>query len=145
MKYSVNFFNEDVTYRIRHKRLLKDWIRKSILKENKNPGDINIILCTDEYLLNLNQKYLQHNDFTDVITFDNSENETISGDIFISIERVSENALKFSKNSKEELHRVIIHGVLHLCGYKDKIKKDFEEMRATENFHLAHRPEDLMY
>lgn len=143
MNFSINFFNEDVPYRIKHKRFVKDWIRKTILKENKMPGEINIILCSDEYLHKMNNDYLQHDQLTDIITFDNSENNQISGDLFISIERVRENATIYSVNKTDELHRVVIHGVLHLCGYKDKTTEDSEKIRTAENLHLSRRPDEL--
>ncbi len=145
MNYSINFFNEDVAYRIKNKRFIKDWIRKTILKENKIPGEINIILCSDEFLHKMNLKYLQHDELTDIITFDNSENDIISGDLHISIERVRENAAVYSKNRNDELHRVIIHGVLHLCGYKDKTDQEIEKIRAAEDLHLSRRPDELKH
>ncbi|MBE0639306.1 MAG: rRNA maturation RNase YbeY [Bacteroidales bacterium] len=145
MNFSINFFNEDVPYRIKNKRLVKDWIRKTILKENKTPGDINIILCSDDFLHTMNNKYLQHDELTDIITFDNSECDSISGDLYISIERVIDNSTIFSKNKTDELHRVIIHGVLHLCGYTDKTPEDTEKIRSAEDLHLFRRPDELKH
>ncbi len=143
MNFSVNFFNEDVAHRIRNKRLIKDWIRRSVLKENKIPGQINIILCSDEYLLKLNKDFLSHDTLTDIITFDNSENGIASGDLYISYERVMENSAVYSKSKKDELHRVIIHGILHLCGYSDKTDKSIKRMREAEDLHLSWRPDEL--
>ncbi|HNY59007.1 MAG TPA: rRNA maturation RNase YbeY [Bacteroidales bacterium] len=143
MNFAIYFFNEDVNYRIRHKRLIKDWIQKTILKEGKTPGSINIILCSDEYLVKLNEKYLKHDTFTDIITFDNSDKEIVSGDLYISIQRVKENALTYLQNTVDELHRVIIHGILHLCGYDDKSENESAKMRAAESFYLSKRPVNL--
>jgi probable rRNA maturation factor len=143
MNFAIYFFNEDVNYRIRHKRLIKDWIQKTILKEGKTPGSINIILSSDEYLVKLNEKYLKHDTFTDIITFDNSDKEIVSGDLYISIQRVKENALTYLQNTVDELHRVIIHGILHLCGYDDKSENESAKMRAAESFYLSQRPVNL--
>jgi probable rRNA maturation factor len=125
-------FHKETNFELKQKTEYKNWI-KSLIKENeKRVGDINYIFCDDEYLLEINQKYLQHDTYTDIITFDYSENGVISGDIFISIERVKENATLFTKGFEEELHRVLAHGILHLCGYKDKTQKESKEMRERE-------------
>ncbi len=113
------------------------------MKEGKTPGSINIILCSDEYLVKLNEKYLKHDTFTDIITFDNSDKEIVSGDLYISIQRVKENALTYLQNTVDELHRVIIHGILHLCGYDDKSENESAKMRAAESFYLSQRPVNL--
>lgn len=144
MNYSINFFNEDSPFRIKNKRFIKDWIRKTVLKENLVPGEINIILCSDEFLYKMNNKYLKHDDLTDIITFDNTEGDVISGDLYISMDRVKENSVIYSKNRTDELHRVIIHGVLHLCGFKDKSVEEIEKIRNAEDQHLAMRPNELM-
>jgi rRNA maturation RNase YbeY len=115
---------------------LEPWIKTVITKENKTLGEINYIFCTDEYLLEKNQTFLNHNTYTDIITFDYSEENQISGDIFISIERVKENARKFAVEFETELKRVMIHGVLHLIGYKDKSEDEQKLMREKENFYL---------
>ena len=104
--------------------------------ENFDSGEITIVFCTDDYLLEMNKRYLNHNFYTDIITFDYSENGVISGDLFISIDRVNDNAGSFSVSVDNELKRVIYHGVLHLCGYKDKTEKDKKEMREKENYYL---------
>ncbi len=109
------------------------------MKEGKNPNDINFIYCSDEYLLELNKSSLNHDYYTDIITFDYCEGKEVSGDLFISIDRVRENANEMNLTFEDELHRVMIHGVLHLCGYKDKTKKDAETMREKENFYLKTR------
>jgi len=112
------------------------WLTGVCVSENKSLGDVNIIFCSDEYLLQMNIEHLNHDYFTDVITFDYSEYDSISGDLFISIDRVKENALEFNTIFNHELLRVIVHGVLHLLGYKDKSEEDILLMRSKENFYL---------
>ena len=104
--------------------------------ENFESGEITIVFCTDDYLLEINKTYLNHDFYTDIITFDYSENDLVSGDLFISVDRVNDNAGSFSVSFDNELKRVIYHGVLHLCGYKDKTEKDAKEMREKENFYM---------
>mgnify|MGYP003545274614 FL=1 len=112
---------------------IKQWIKQVIEAKGKKTGNITYIFCDDEYLLEVNKQYLQHDYYTDVITFDYVENDLISGDIFISTDRVRENALAFGSSETEELHRVIIHGALHLLGLKDKSEKEASQMRQAEN------------
>ena len=112
------------------------WINSVIKEEGMIIGELVYILCNDEYLLKKNIQFLNHNTLTDVITFDYSEEEIISGDILISTERVVENAKIFKVNYLTELHRVMVHGLLHLLGYKDKIEKDADTMREKENYYL---------
>jgi rRNA maturation RNase YbeY len=119
------------------------WLSDAIVFEHKILGDINIILCTDSFLSELNQKYLSHDTFTDIITFDFSENNILSGEIYISIDRIKENASIFGNTVFNELHRIMIHGVLHLCGYNDKSKKEKEQMILKEDHYLSIRPEIL--
>ena len=104
--------------------------------ENYESGEITIVFCTDDYLLEINKTYLNHDFYTDIITFDYTMNGVISGDLFISVDRVKDNAESFSVSFDNELKRVIYHGVLHLCGYKDKTEKDEKEMREKENFYM---------
>lgn len=137
---SINFHLEELNYRIRNIRLLKLWIAQSISKEARDLGQLNIVLCTDDYLHKMNVEHLDHDTLTDIITFNYNEDSTISGDLFISLDRVKDNALELSENLTDELHRVMIHGVLHLCGYKDKSLKDSELMREKEDFYLSLRP-----
>jgi probable rRNA maturation factor len=151
---SIEFHAEDIQFPLRNKKRLREWITASLLKEHKQPGDINFIFCSDDYLLQLNRSYLDHDTLTDIITFDYSGDEeqetnkdeesrnsksnltTISGDVFISIERITENAEKFNTTFDNELHRVMIHGILHLAGYKDKTKPDKTLMTQKEDFYL---------
>lgn len=112
------------------------WLEKLILKEGKKPGEITYIFCDDEHLLQVNRDFLQHDYYTDIITFDYVKGKTISGDIFVSLPRISDNASALSKNPEEEFRRVLAHGILHLCGYKDKTDAEQEEMRSKEDFYL---------
>ena len=118
---------------------IKKWIDVVIKKEKRKLGEIHYVFVSDEELLEMNEQFLKHNTYTDIITFDYSEGKTINGDIFISIDRVKDNASKFKTEFNDELHRVIIHGVLHLCGYKDKTKKDASLMRKMEENSLSKR------
>lgn len=113
------------------------WLEEIILSEEKKPGDINYIFCDDDYLLKVNQDYLQHDYYTDIITFDYVKGRTISGEIFVSLQRISDNASTLSKNYEEELRRVLAHGILHLCGYKDKTEEEERQMRGKEDHYLA--------
>lgn len=140
MKPKVHFFTEDIEFKLKKKTLLKKWIIESVKSESSFVGELNFIFCSDEYLLKINQEYLDHDTYTDIITFDNSaEEQEISGDIFISLERVNENALKYKIDQQSELHRVIIHGVLHLIGYLDKTPKDKTLMTSKEDYYLSTR------
>ncbi|MDQ7947216.1 MAG: rRNA maturation RNase YbeY [Pedobacter sp.] len=134
----ISFFSEDTSYQLRHKTILKNWITAAIVAEGFQLDQLNFILCSDAYLLRINQDYLQHDDYTDVITFDNSEAlKIIVGDIFISIDRIKENAATFNVPFLRELCRVMIHGTLHLLGYKDKAKADKLTMTAKEDEYLG--------
>ncbi|AZA52721.1 rRNA maturation RNase YbeY [Chryseobacterium sp. G0201] len=113
------------------------WLEDIILSEGKKLGDINYIFCDDEYLLKVNQDYLQHDYYTDIITFDYVKGKTISGEIFVSLQRISDNASTLSKEYEEELRRVLAHGILHLSGYKDKTEEEKQLMRSKEDFYLA--------
>ncbi|MDM8177438.1 rRNA maturation RNase YbeY [Olivibacter sp. 47] len=137
---TVNFFTEEIKYTIKNKLLLKQWIKDAIANEGLKPGEISFIFCSDEYLHKINVEYLNHDTYTDIITFDNSEDENvIAGDIFISIDRIKENAKSFLVKEVDELHRVIIHGILHLCGYLDKKPVDKKRMTEKENEYLSKR------
>lgn len=137
-KPSINFFTEETNYVLKDKRAIKAWIAAAITEEGYLLQELNFILCSDEYLLRINQEYLNHDTYTDVITFDNSEAlKTIVGDIFISIERIKENATTFKHPVAQELCRVMIHGTLHLLGYKDKGKAAKSSMTAKEDYYLS--------
>lgn len=128
----ISFFHE-VGKRIKEETTYKTWISRIVASEGFLEGELTFIFCDDAYLIEINKQYLNHDEYTDIITFDYSENPLLSGDIFISIERVSENAKKFSVPEDEELQRVMAHGVLHLCGYKDKVAADAALMRSKED------------
>ena len=131
----IHFFYENTEEKIQEN--LKIWIEKIIISEEKTPGEINYIFCDDEYLLKINQDFLDHDYYTDIITFDQVRGKTISGEIFVSLQRIKDNASLISKNYEEEKKRVIAHGVLHLCGYKDKTEEQQKIMRAKEDFYLS--------
>lgn len=136
----IHFFSEDISFILKEKNKVRNWIRNTIRSEGKKLRELNLIFCSDTYLLEINKQYLDHDTFTDIVTFDNSESpELIIGDIFISIDRIRENAAKYKVAEKDELHRVIIHGTLHLIGYKDKTKSDKSLMTEKEDQHLALR------
>ena len=140
MSANIHFFLEDIHYRIRRIRALQKWIQTSIEQEQLVAGNINIILCSDDYLHQKNVQYLNHDSLTDIITFDYSEESAVHGDLFISLDRVKDNSVDRKLRLDEELHRVIIHGVLHLCGYMDKSLKDSDIMTNKEDFYLSLRP-----
>lgn len=112
------------------------WLEDVIKTENKKLGEINYILCDDEYLLKVNQDFLDHDYYTDIITFDYVKGKTISGDIFVSLPRISDNAKTLVKDFNSEFHRVLAHGILHLMGYKDKTEEEITVMRQKEDFYL---------
>ena len=133
IKGTIAFFNEGINFTLPKKMLAKSWIKNVIERDKKSCGEINYIFCNDSFLLEMNKNYLNHNTLTDIITFDNSENDLISGEIYISIDRVKENALLYSQSFADELNRVMIHGILHLLGNKDKSPVDKSNMRMKED------------
>ena len=136
----ITFFEEDIQYKLKDKTKVRQWIKDTIAAEGYQLDELTYIFCSDAYLLQINQQYLNHDTFTDIITFDNSiEKKTVTGDIFISIDRIRENAAKFDQTVANELHRVIIHGVLHLLGYKDKSPADKKKMTQMEDKYLDKR------
>lgn len=140
MAIPVFFFEEDIQFKPKNKGKLREWIKATIIAEGYTLSELNYIFCSDTYLLAMNQRYLDHDTYTDIITFDNSEIEkVVVGDIFISVDRIRENAKQFSGNETDELHRVIIHGALHLLGYKDKTKAQKTLMTQKEDHYLAKR------
>ncbi|MDB5062303.1 MAG: rRNA maturation factor [Mucilaginibacter sp.] len=137
---AIQFFEEDISYKLKNKTAVRKWITETIVAEGFKLAELTYVFCSDEYLLQINQQYLDHDTYTDIITFDNSEeHSTIAGDIFISIERIKENAAKFAVTEAQELHRVIIHGALHLLGYKDKSVADKKKMTLKEDHYLSKR------
>lgn len=136
---SINFFIEDVEFKLKNKSILKKWIKSTIESEKHSLDEINYIFCSDEYLLNINKQYLEHDYYTDIITFDNREEteEPILSDIFISIDRIEDNSKTQGTTFIQELHRVLIHGVLHLVGYSDKTDQEQAEMRKKEEACLS--------
>lgn len=131
---TIHFFNEDIAYILKQKRIMRLWIDRVIQKAGLETGDLNFVLCNDEFLVKMNRKYLKHNTLTDIITFALSDDtKVVSGDIYISLQRVRENAKIFNLALDEELHRVMIHGILHLVGFKDTTKEEKEEMRRRES------------
>ena len=125
-------FNYENDFELTNESQISTWLSNVIVSENKKEGDINYIFCDDEYLLEINQQYLDHDTLTDIISFDYCVGNELHGDIFISVERVRENALDFDVKLEEELLRVMAHGVLHYCGYKDKSEEDEKLMRQKE-------------
>ena|ERR1700761_409186 len=137
---AVRFFEEDIAYKLKNKTAVKKWITETIEAEGYKLKELTYIFCSDEYLLQINQQYLNHDTYTDIITFDNSElPKVIIGDIFISIDRIRENAANYNITDADELHRVIIHGALHLLGYKDKTAVTKKKMTEKEDFYLNKR------
>lgn len=132
----IQYFNEDVPVPRLRKRKSTNWIKETILTEGKIVGDISFIFCSDNYLLEVNKTYLDHDYFTDIITFDYVEGNLINGDIFISVDRVLENSAEFKTTIEDEMNRILIHGILHLLGYKDKNKKDKLLMTEKEDYYL---------
>ena len=126
-------FNYEFEFKLQDESLYSNWISRVIQSENKKEGDINYVFCEDEYILQINQQYLNHDYYTDIISFDYTVGNELHGDIFISVDRVRENALDYNTSFEEELKRVIIHGVLHYCGNKDKTEKDEQLMRYKED------------
>jgi len=122
----------ETKFKLSQKRPIKNWLKTVIKEESKKTGEISIVFYNDEQLLTLNKAYLNHDTFTDIITFDYSEGKILHGDIYISIERVKENANRFNCTFEEELRRVMAHGILHLCGYKDKKNADKQIMKQKE-------------
>lgn len=132
----IDFHSEDISFELFKKPAIISWLSYSIINEKKAPGEISYIFCSDEFLYKMNNEYLNHDTLTDIITFDYCENNLICGDIFISIDRIKENAKHFCVSFENELHRVMIHGIMHLCGYKDKAPEDQKVMSIKEDFYL---------
>ncbi|WP_323027087.1 rRNA maturation RNase YbeY [Gelidibacter japonicus] len=130
-------FNYETNFELDNEDKLSSWISNTISDEGFKEGEINYIFCDDAYLLNLNIEFLDHDTLTDIISFDYTMGKLISGDVYISIDRVRENAKDFNVSFENELSRVMIHGILHYCGYKDKTDSDTSEMRSKENYYIS--------
>ena len=135
----VRYFCEDIKFNFKEKLSNNRWLKLVAGSEIKKLGDINVIFCSDNYILDVNMKYLQHDYFTDIITFDYCQGDVLSGDLFISVDSVRENAVEYGAEFDEEIHRVIVHGLLHLIGYDDHTPEDQKTMREKENYYLALR------
>lgn len=138
---SIQFTNKQTRFKLKEQERIAAWVERVILMYHKFPGDIQYIFCDDTFLAEMNQQYLQHDTLTDIITFNYNSGHYISGDIFISIERIKENAATYKTTMEDELHRVMIHGILHLCGLNDKTAKDKKLMQEKENeaLHMLER------
>lgn len=135
----IRFFNEDVPYKLPHKQGVRQWLKQQAQQEGYTIGDLNYIFCSDEYVLQVNRDYLQHDYYTDIITFDQSEEEEkLEGDIYISVDRVADNAAQLGIPAEQEMLRVLAHGLLHLCGYADKGAEEEIQMRKKEDEWLHH-------
>ncbi len=132
----IKFFNEDTKFQLKERTRLKNWIEQSIQEEGFILGDINYIYTSDDYLLKINKEYLSHDYYTDIVTFNYCEEPAINGDIFVSVDTIKNNSARFDVSFVEELHRVMIHGVLHLIGYDDQNDEEKATMRQKENYYL---------
>lgn len=135
----VRYFNEDIKFDFNQRLSNNRWLKFVVGSELKTLGNVNIIFCSDNYILDVNMQYLQHDYFTDIITFDYCEGKTLSGDLFISIDSVRENSVFYGTEFRDELNRVIVHGILHLVGYDDHSDEDIKLMRSKEDYYLSFR------
>lgn len=135
----TSFFFEDISLNFRCKNLTRKWLKLVAESEIRRLGDINIIFCSDNYILDINQRYLGHDYFTDIITFDYCEGDKLNGDLFISVDSVRENSIEYGTEFENELNRVIVHGILHLIGYDDHCDDDIALMRKKEDYYLSLR------
>ena len=129
----IRYFYEDTDFQFKPKSLTKQWLKTVAASEMKKIGNVNVIFCSDNYILDVNIRYLSHDYFTDIITFDYCEGNTLHGDIFVSLDTVRSNAAEFGATFDNELHRILIHGILHLCGQADKTPEARAEMTRKEN------------
>ena len=133
---TINYFCEEITFSLKGKRKISNWIKKIVAQENKTIGNLCYVFVSDEIILDLNKNYLKHDYFTDIITFDHSSNNEISGDMYISIDTVRKNAKDYNVDFYAELLRVMVHGLLHLCGYKDETESQQQKMRVIEDKYM---------
>ena len=135
----VSYFTQDTSFLFKYKRLTSKWLKLVATSEGKTLGDISVIFCSDKYLLDINIKYLGHDYYTDIITFDYCDDSVLSGDLFISVDSVKENSGFYNSCFEDELNRVIVHGLLHLIGYDDHTDTDIVQMRSMEDYYLELR------
>ena len=135
----VSYHCEDIRFEFKGKVLNNRWLKRVAESEEKRLGDVSIIFCSDNYLLDINRRYLQHDYFTDIITFDYCDGKVLSGDLFISLDTVRENAVAYGTSFEDELNRVMVHGLLHLIGYDDHTSREQKEMRGKEDDYLSLR------
>ena len=135
----ISFYNQDTPFAFKYKRLTSKWLKEVAASEAKKLGPVSVIFCSDKYLLDINIKYLGHDYYTDIITFDYCEGDVLSGDLFISVDSVRENASFYGVEFDTELNRVSVHGLLHLIGYDDQSEEDIAMMRSKENYYLSLR------
>ncbi len=135
----ITYHFEQTKFVFRQKTLTSKWLRLVAESEIRRIGDISIIFCSDNYILDINRRYLGHDYFTDIITFDYCEGDRLSGDLFISVDSVRENSVEYGTEFKDELNRVIVHGILHLIGYDDHTEEDVKVMRSKEDYYLSLR------
>ena len=135
----ITYHFEQTKFVFRQKTLTSKWLRLVAESEIRRIGDISIIFCSDNYILDINRRYLGHDYFTDIITFDYCEGDRLSGDLFISVDNVRENSVEYGTEFKDELNRVIVHGILHLIGYDDHTEEDVKVMRSKEDYYLSLR------
>ena len=135
----IRYYCEDTKFELKSRAFNNKWLKTVAESEIRKLGDINIIFCSDNYILDVNMKYLQHDYFTDIITFDYCEKNILSGDLFISIDSVRENAIYYGTEFDDELNRVMVHGILHLGGYDDHTEEEIKTMRSKENYYLKLR------
>lgn len=133
-------FNYEMEFQLDNEETVSKWISEAIVEEGFEEGEVNYIFCDDAYLLKLNIEFLSHDTLTDIISFDYTLGKLISGDVYISVERVQENAHKYEVDFDNELSRVMIHGILHYCGYRDESKIEQAEMRSKENYYISKLP-----
>ena len=133
---SIRFFSDEVSFQLKGKRKISHWLKLVVAKEGKKTGQLLYVFVSDDVILDMNKKYLKHNHYTDIITFDNSTGNTISGEMYISIDTVQSNAKDYQVDFHNELLRVMVHGVLHLCGHRDTTINEQQKMRAVEDKYL---------
>lgn len=145
MSIPVYFFNEKHSFRLRNKNKIKYWIKNTIQNEGFSLEGINVIFTSDQHLLEINKEHLNHDYYTDIITFNYNENQQVSSDLFISVDRVKDNAKSQKTTFTNEMHRVIIHGVLHLLGYNDKTDAQIAKMRSKEDYYLKELTSGILF